>query len=313
MPTLWDRSSSNRNKSIVLFSFMIVIVMLLGYFFGLFFGGINAGMIGLTIAFFIAIIWALISYFMSDKIALAISGAKPADEKQFLKLHNIVEGLCIAAGLPKPKVYIMQEKAINAFATGRNPQNASICVTTGALEKLDKWELEGVIAHELSHVKNRDILVMTLTAVMIGVIVLLSDWMIRMTFFGAGNREEGGRAGIIFLVIGIVFAILSPIIAMLIQLAISRKREFLADSDGALLTRYPDGLANALLKIEADNRPVAAATNATANMYISNPLKKGWLSGLFDTHPPIAARVAALKNIKVKTVEQEIELSKKKK
>jgi len=277
MPTLWDRSSSNRNKSILLFGFMIVFVMVLGYFFGLMLGGINAGMLGLTIAFFISIIWALISYFFSDKISLAIAGAKPADERQFLKLHNIVEGLAIAAGLPKPKVYIMQDKAINAFATGRNPQNAAVCVTTGALEKLDKWELEGVIAHELSHVKNRDILVMTLVAVMIGVVALLSNWMIRMTFFGKSDSKDSGKLGLIFLIVGLVLAILSPIIAMLIQFAISRKREFLADADGALLTRYPDGLANALLKINADNRPVAAATNATAHMYISNPLSKGFL------------------------------------
>ena len=284
---------------------MIVFVMVLGYFFGIIFGGIEFGTIGLAIAFFIAVIWALISYYYSDSIALAVSRAKPADEKKYLKLHNIVEGLSIAAGIPKPKVYIMEEKAINAFATGRDPKHAAIAVTTGALEKLDKWELEGVIAHELSHVRNRDILLMTLTAVMIGVIVLLSDWMIRMTFFRGGDRE-GGRLGLILLVVGIVLAILAPIIAMIIQMAISRKREFLADADGALLTRYPDGLANALLKIEQENRPVAAATSSTAHMYISNPLRPGFLSGLFSTHPPIAERVAALKNINVKAAEQEI-------
>lgn len=289
---------------------MFAIVMVLGYFLGVFFGGgIEAGMIGLTLAFFIAAVWALISYYFSDKIALAIARAKPADEKQFLKLHNLVEGVCIAAGIPKPKVYIMEEKAINAFATGRDPKNAAICVTTGALEKLERLELEGVIAHEISHVKNRDILLMTITAVLIGVIALISDWMIRMTFFKGSNRDSG-KAGIIFLVIGIIFAILAPIVAMLIQLAISRKREFLADSDGALLTRYPDGLANALLKIEAENRPVAAATSNTAHMYFSNPLKKGFISGLFATHPPIAERIAALKNIKVETVEQQLEGSK---
>jgi heat shock protein HtpX len=310
MPTLWNRSASNKTKSIMLFGFMIAIVMVLGYFFGLFFGGdINTGMIGLGFAFVISIIWALISYYASDKIALTIARAKPADEKQFLKLHNIVEGLAIAAGIPKPKVYVMEDKAINAFATGRNPQNASVCVTTGALEKLDKWELEGVIAHELSHVKNRDILLMTLTAVMIGVIALISDIMIRMTFFSGSDNREGGKAGLIFLAIGLLFAILSPIIAMLIQLAISRKREFLADSDGALLTRYPDGLANALLKIEKENRPVDAATSNTAHMYFSNPLRKGFLSGLFATHPPIAERVAALKNLKIKAVERQLESS----
>ena len=287
--------------------FMIAIVMALGFFFGAFLGGMDAGMLGLGIAFVVAIVWALISYYASDGIALAIARAKPADPRQFLKLHNIVEGLSIAAGIPKPRVFIMEDKAINAFATGRDPQHAAICVTTGALEKLDKWELEGVIAHELSHVKNRDILVMTITAVMIGVIALISDIMIRMTFFGGSNRESNGTAGLIFLAVGIIFAILAPIIAILIQLAISRKREFLADSDGALLTRYPDGLANALLKIGKENRPVANATSNTAHMYIANPLKKGFLSGLFNTHPPIAERVAALKNIHVDQAEKQLD------
>lgn len=306
MPTLWNRSSSNRNKSFALMALMIVIVMALGYFFGIFLGGIDAGMIGLTIAFFIAVIWALISYYASDKIALAIAGAKEADAKQFLKLHNIVEGLAIAAGIPKPRVFIMQDNAINAFATGRDPKHAAVCVTVGALERLDKWELEGVIAHELSHVKNRDILVMTITAVMIGVIALISDWMLRFAVFGRRDSDSG-RAGLVFLAVGVAFAILAPIVALIVQMAISRKREFLADSDGALLTRYPDGLANALLKIEKENRPVAHATSNTAHLYIANPLKPGFISGLFSTHPPIAERVAALKNIRVERVEKQLE------
>ena len=307
MPTLWNRSASNRNKSLVLFSLMIVFVMVIGYFFGILLGGLEFGIVGLIIAFFFALIWAFVSYFYSSKFALAIARAKPADEKQFLKLHNLVEGLSIAAGIPKPKVYVMEDKAINAFATGRNPQTGVVCVTTGALEKLDRLELEGVIAHELSHIKNKDILLMTLTAVMIGVIVLLSELMIRFTFFSKSNNRDSGRLGIILLVIGIILAILAPIIAALIQLAISRKREFLADADGALLSRYPNGLANALLKIEAENRTVAAATSNTAHMYFANPLKKGFFSGLFMTHPPIAERVAALKNIKVEQVEREMQ------
>jgi len=217
-----------------------------------------------------------------------------------------VENLTIATGLPMPKIYIINDTAPNAFATGRNPHTASIAVTRGILEKLDKNEIEGVIAHELSHVKNYDIRFMTLTVILVGFIVLVSDLFLRWTFWGrGGNREEGGgQTQLIFLVIGIVLAILAPLIAMLIKLAISRKREYLADADGALMTRYPEGLAGALEKIARDTEPLEVANKATAHLYIANPLKehkgknaRGWFANLFETHPPIEERIKKLKQM----------------
>ncbi|QQS23421.1 M48 family metallopeptidase [bacterium] len=245
---------------------------------------------------------ALISYYYSDKITLAISGAQQIDLKTQPQLYQLVENLTITAGLPMPRVYIIEDTALNAFATGRNPTNAVICVTTGLLQRLDKTELEGVLAHELSHIGNYDIRFMTLVVVLVGVITLLADWMLRLSLFGAGDDDNNNKNPI-FMLIGIVLVIVSPIIAMLIQLAVSRKREFLADASGALLTRYPEGLASALEKIAGDKEPLEAANKATAHLYISNPLKEhegdsqSWFASLFNTHPPIEERIKRLRGM----------------
>jgi heat shock protein HtpX len=245
-----------------------------------------------------AIIYSFISYFFSDKIVLATSGAKQIQLHDNPELFRIVENLSIGDGLPMPRVYVIHDASPNAFATGRDPKHAAIAVTTGIMEKLNKAELEGVLAHELSHVKNYDTRLLAITAVLIGFISLITDIFLRHLFFGGRNRE---RIHPIFLVVGIILAILAPIVATLMQLAISRKREFLADASGALLTRYPDGLANALEKISADPHPLKNASSATAHLYISNPLKKnsmqGFLTNIFSTHPPIQERVKILRSM----------------
>ncbi|PIQ92124.1 MAG: zinc metalloprotease HtpX [Parcubacteria group bacterium CG11_big_fil_rev_8_21_14_0_20_39_22] len=254
---------------------------------------------------FIAVVFSVFmnvfSYWYSDKIALAISGAKPINRETHRELWNITENLCIAAGLPMPKLYIIDDMSPNAFATGRNKENSAVAVTTGLLHILDRSELEGVIAHELSHIGNRDILISTIVVVLVGFLALLSDFFLRMTIFGGGRSDNrDGRLQLILIIIGIVLAVLSPIIATIIQLAISRKREFLADASGALLTRYPEGLASALEKISGHSRPLRRANNATAHMYISNPLSEhgktvGFMSRLFMTHPPVEERLKALR------------------
>lgn len=251
---------------------------------------------------------AFISYFFSDKITLAISHAKEIDLKTQPQLYQVVENLTIAAGLPMPRVYIIEDTAMNAFATGRDPKHAVICVTTGLLSRLDRTELEGVLAHELSHIGNYDIRFMTLVVVMVGIITLLADWMVRFSLFGGKKRDSNDGGNGIFLIIGIILAILSPIVATLIKLAVSRRREFLADSSGALLTRYPEGLALALEKIAADTEPLEAANKATAHLYIANPFKSNarsedgksstsWITNLFNTHPPIEERIKRLRQM----------------
>jgi len=294
---VYGRISSNKRNSIVLFIFFFLLILVLGYIFGLFLG---IGYFGVIIAFFIAIFLVVISYYNSDSLVLSISGAREVKPDEYPFLWNSVEGLAIAAGIPKPKLYVIDDTAPNAFATGRSPEKASICVTTGLLSKLNRLELEGVIAHEMSHIKNYDIRFMILVAVMVGVAALLSHIILRAFFWGSyrgGDRKGGGNATIIILVVGLILAILTPIIAQLIKFAISRKREFLADADGALLTRYPKGLADALRKIGADKEPLEAANPATEHLYISNPFKgnmKGFFTNLFNTHPPIQERIKAL-------------------
>jgi heat shock protein HtpX len=257
---------------------------------------------------------SLISYYFSDSITLALSQAKEVDRQGNPELYRLVENLCIAAGLPTPKIYIIDDTAPNAFATGRDPEHAIVCFTTGILQKLEKTELEGVVAHELSHIGNYDIRVMTLVVVLVGVVTLLADWMLRASFFGGrkkSNSEGGGQLQAILIIVGIILAILSPIIATLIKLAVSRKREFLADASGALLTRYPEGLARALEKISTDREPLEAANKATAHLYIVNPFHEdtalkanapagdgqSWFSSLFNTHPPIEERVKRLREM----------------
>jgi heat shock protein HtpX len=253
---------------------------------------------------------SFVSYWWSDKIVLAMSGAKPVDHDSNRELYHIVENLCITAGLPLPKIYIIDDTAPNAFATGRDPEHAVIAVTTGLLAKLEKTELEGVIAHELSHVGNRDILLATLVTVLVGVVVLLADWFRRWSFWGGGRRRGSSRGGgqlqLVIMVAAIIFSILAPLFAYLMQFAISRKREFLADADGALLTRYPEGLARALEKISADAEPLEVANRATAHLYIASPFKTdsgqkvGFFTKMFMTHPPVSERIAALRGLEVR-------------
>jgi heat shock protein HtpX len=251
-----------------------------------------------------SVIYALISYFSAGSMVLAISKAKPIEKKDNPKLFRIVENLTISAGLPMPKVYIIDDSAPNAFATGRNPQHGVICVTTGLIDMLDKSELEGVIAHELSHIGNYDVRFMTLVVVMVGIIVLISDWFIRFSIFSDDSDSGGDQFRLIMMVVGILLAILAPIIGMMMQLAFSRKREYLADSSAALLTRYPEGLANALEKIDSNTEPLEAANRATSNLYIINPLrdnvkgdKRSRFAGLFSTHPPTEERIKRLREM----------------
>lgn len=281
-----------------------VFIIVIGYIFS---QAMNDSII-LYVAVGFSIVSSFISYWYSDKIVLAMSSAKPVDHDSNRELYHLVENLCITAGLPVPKIYIIEDTAPNAFATGRDPEHAVIAVTTGLLQKLEKAELEGVIAHELSHVGNRDILISTIVTVLVGVVVLLADWFRHWSFFGKhrSNERGGGQLQLIIMVVAIVLSILAPIFAMLMQLAISRKREFAADADGALLTRYPEGLARALEKIASDREPLEAANRATAHLYIVSPFKANidggkpglWMK-LFSTHPPVAERVAALRGMNV--------------
>ena len=248
---------------------------------------------------YIAIIFALVmnvgAYWYSDKLVIATAGAHEADSVQFLELHRVVENLAITAGLPKPRVFIISDPSPNAFATGRDAEHAVVAVTTGLLDMLDKTELEGVLAHELSHIGNRDMLVSTVVVVLVGFVALLSDFFLRSTLWG-GGRDRDSRGGAILMIIGVVLAILAPIIAQLIHFAISRKREFLADASGALLTRYPEGLASALEKISHAGIPMRRTNNATAHLFIANPFAgRNGLTKLFMTHPPMEERVKALR------------------
>lgn len=290
---MYNQITSNKRKTFLLISIFIGIILGLGYILGQISG---YGQQGVVIAVGISLLMTLISYYSGDKLALAISGAKPIQKSDNPYLWRMVENLAITSGIPMPKLHIISDSAINAFATGRDPVHASIAVTTGALEKLENEELEGVIAHELSHVKNYDIRVMTIVIVLVGTIALISDWMFRAHFLsGRGDRDRGAHP--IFLVIGLVLAILTPIFAQLIQLAVSRRREFLADASGALLTRFPEGLARALQKIASDKMPMTRANNATAHLFISNPFGASRLRTMFSTHPPLEERIKILRNM----------------
>ena len=292
MATLYTHRSENIAKTWLLVGVFLVIILGLGAFFSYYYQ--NPGI--LTIAILFSVVMNIASFWFSDKIALSMANAKPADPNRYMELHRIVENLAITAGLPKPKVHIIPDMAPNAFATGRNAKNASIAVTEGLLQTLDRSELEGVIAHELAHIGNRDILLQSVVAILVGFVAILADMFSRSLLSG-GHRDNDNRGSNVLAIVGIIFVILSPIIAQLIQLAISRKREFLADATGALLTRYPEGLANALRKISSYKAPMARASNATAHMYIASPFGAKALSGLhrlFMTHPPVEARIKAL-------------------
>ena len=290
MATLYTQQSKNVTKTWVLMTTFLVLIVFLGFIFARVYSNPNI----LYIFFIFSIVMNIVSYWYSDKIAIKMSGAIPADENTYRDLHNIVENLSITAGLPKPKVFIINDSAPNAFATGRNKEHASVAVTTGLLQILEKTELEGVIAHELSHIGNRDILISTVAVVLAGFVSIVSDMFLRSHILG-GNRDNDSKASGIFMIVGIVLAILAPIFAMLIQFAISRKREFLADASGALLTRYPEGLANALRKISQYVVPMHKASNATAHLFIANPFGNVRKIGkLFMTHPPVEERIRAL-------------------
>ncbi len=298
MATLYTQQSKNIQKTWLLVGVFLAVILGLGYFLSVYYNNPSI----LVFAFIFSLVMNIASFWFSDKIALASARAVPAEEKEFLELHRIVENLAITAGLPKPRVYIIPDMSPNAFATGRNKEHAAVAVTTGLLQILDRNELEGVIAHELAHIGNRDILLQSMVVVLVGFVSLLANIFLRSMAWGGGGNNDDRKGGSILALVGIVLLILSPIIAQLIQLAISRKREFLADASGALLTRYPEGLASALQKISNAGIPMKNASDATAHMYISNPFG-GAINGLhklFMTHPPVEARVKALIGMNIK-------------
>ncbi|MFN8015213.1 MAG: M48 family metallopeptidase [Acidimicrobiia bacterium] len=301
---MYEQIASNKRRTFVVLFFFVVLVALAGLGFNYLIGW---GPVGIAIAVLIAIGMSFFSYFNSDKVALAASRAVPADENTYRRYHNLVEGLCIASGLPKPRLYIVNDSAPNAFATGRNPEHAAIAVTTGLLERMNRVELEGVIAHELSHIKNYDILVTTVCVTAVGAVTLLADIGMRTAFFGGGrrdNNDSNSSLGGLLAIVGIALLILAPFAAQLMQFAMSRNREYLADATGVSLTRYPPGLISALEKLKADQSVVHYATKATASMWIEQPLegkegggKEKWLDKAFNTHPPLDDRIARLKEM----------------
>jgi len=293
MANLYTYKESNIRRTWILFTTFLIVIIGLGWVFANAYGNDSI----LVFAVFFSVISSFVSYWFSDKIAIGLARAEPIEKKDNPELYRIVENLCIAAGLPAPKIYITPECQINAFATGRDPEHAAVAVTAGALERLNKTELEGVLAHELSHIGNRDILVGTVAVVLAGIISLLGDIFLRSLFWGGGRKRNNDEGGQIFFIIAIILSILAPIGAMLIQLAISRRRESLADASGVLVTRYPEGLISALRKIQADQTPMASAKDSTAHLWIDNPFKGNqvnWWHKLFMTHPPIEERIRAL-------------------
>jgi heat shock protein HtpX len=296
---VYSEISSNKRKTALFMTGFFVLIIGLGWAFSYY----TQEPILLPIAVIFSTFMSIFSYYFSDKIVLSMSGAKEIKRTDDPELYRTVENLSITAGLPTPKVYIIEDTAPNAFATGRDPKHAVVAITTGLRSKLTKQELEGVMAHELSHIGNYDIRLSTIIVVLVGVITLLSDWMFRVSFHGRRRNSEGGNG--IFALIALVLALLAPLAAMLIQLAISRKREYLADAAGVMLTRYPQGLAGALKKIAEDHEPLEVANKATAHLYIVNPLKEhqekhdhiGWFARMFMTHPPIQERIQKLNNL----------------
>jgi heat shock protein HtpX len=303
---LFEQITSNKRRSALLVAGFVLLVMVVAWAFNLLIG---YGWAGLVVALVFAGVSSALAWWKSDAVALAMSHAHPADEQTYARLHNIVEGLCIAGGLPKPRLYVIDDAAPNAFATGRDPKHAAVAVTTGLLEKMNRVELEGVLAHELSHVKNYDILVSTLAVTLVGVIALMSEWGLRFLWWGGPRHSDdrnngGGGAGLALAGLGFVLLILTPVVARFMQLAISRKRESLADVSGVALTRYPPGLISALEKLKDDTTVVHSASNATAHLWIEAPQarekeegKLAWLGRLFDTHPPLEERIEALREL----------------
>jgi len=293
--TAYSEINSNKRRSYLLIVIFVVIILALGWLIDQLQGG---GTAIFPIAIAVSVISSLGGYFAGDKIALAANSAMQVSKNDAPELYRIVENLAITAGIPTPNVYVIPSNAINAFATGRDPKHASIAVTQGALQKLERSELEGVLAHEFSHVKNYDIRLMLVVAIFVGTIALLADWFMRARLFGGRRRDEDeGNLGAILTIIGFILILLSPLVAQLIQLAISRRREHLADASGVLLTRYPQGLIGAFRKIQAEQEPVETANAATAHLYLSNPLSGRSISRLFSTHPPIEERIVRLEKM----------------
>ncbi|HBK34662.1 MAG: Protease HtpX-like protein [Candidatus Uhrbacteria bacterium GW2011_GWE2_40_58] len=294
---MYDEITKNNRRTILLISIFSIIIVVLGWFFGLL---LNAPETGIFLAVIFATIFILIGYFKGDVVALTTAGAKLVEKKDLPELYRLVENLSITAGIPTPKIYLITDPAANACATGRKPETASIAVTTGLLQILSKQELEGVIAHELSHIKNYDIRIMTLVVVLVGTILLLSDVLLHSFLFRRGNSQDSQQATVILFFIGILLAILSPLFAQLIKFAVSRSREYLADASASLLTRYPDGLAQALQKIAAQDLPLKHANHATAHLFLANPFDPHVtkrFEHLFSTHPPIEERIRRLQTI----------------
>lgn len=296
MANLYTQKESNIRKTWLLIATSLLLLMGVGWLLGYYLGDARV-LYGFV---FFSIALNLVAYWQSDKIALAMSGAKPVTREQSPYLYRLIENLCLTAGLPLPRVYLIPSAQINAFATGRNPQHAAVAVTQGALEKLPNEELEGVLAHEISHIGNRDILISTIVVVLAGIISMAADIFLRVSFWGGRDDDHRGSA---VQIIVVAAAILAPLAALLIQLAVSRKREFLADASGALLTRYPEGLANALEKIGYDQIPMRHAHMATAHLFLANPFKGrergNWLTKLFMTHPPLTERIKILRGMRV--------------
>jgi len=312
MANLYTHKDSNIRKTWLLMTVFLVLIVFIGWLFGY----VDNSPEILYFAVLLSLFTNFFAYWYSDKVALAMSGAKPASRETHLELFRIIENLSITAGLPMPRVYVIHSNQINAFATGRNPKHAAVAVTEGALTKLNKNELEGVMAHELSHIGNRDILISSVVVVLAGLVAILADWFLRMNIWGGfGDRDNNRQGGAVILLLGLAVAILAPLIATIIRLAVSRKREFLADASGALLTRYPEGLAGALEKIAQDETPMRYAHSGTAHLFISNPFKidcnpdaqgsglrpkrRSWFTRLFLTHPPVEERIKALRDMRL--------------
>lgn len=300
--THYQSIRANQQKSLLVVIVFIAFIMGASYIMAQGFG-FGLDFIGMALIF--SGVMSFVSYWYSDKIILTMSGAREATKKEFFDYYTVTENIVMGQRMPMPKLYVIEDTAMNAFATGRNPKHGVVCATTGLLTRLDRSEVEAVVAHELSHIRNYDMLLMSIVTILVGFIALLSDWMLRMTFWGgSGNRDSdnkgGGQIQMIMFVVGMVLALLSPLIAQLIQLAISRRREFLADASATGMTKNPEALARALRKISGDTEPLEAANKATAHLYFSDPLKNhakdaiGWFSGLFQTHPPIQERITAL-------------------
>lgn len=292
---MYKQIDSNKRKSFLLMLIFVLVIVGLGWIWGYYYG--EGGYFITVLAAIFAMLMSALSFFAGDKIALAQSGAHEIKKEDNPYVYRMVENLAITAGIPTPKIHIINDPAMNAFATGRDPEHSSIALTTGIINGLENEELEGVIAHEMSHIKNFDIRLMMVVIVCVGIITLMADWLLRSFVWGKRSNDNNKQGGAIIMIIGLVLAILSPLFAKLIQLAVSRKREYLADASGALLTRYPEGLARALEKINRQNQPLRRANKATAHLYISNPFSAAKVSNLFSTHPPIEKRVAVLRSM----------------